>query len=603
MSGISPTSGVLLRYYPPNKMPRLSRSTFGRLALAVTCVAAAALLALVPPVLQAVLFASLAGLALWCFHQRLRQEEALRRELDRVEKANRELAALRDTEQRFAEFMQHLPGLAWIKDLQGRYIYANDAAAKAFRQRREDLYGKTDEDLFPPETARLFRENDERALASGTGILTVETLEQDDGRSHSSIVSKFPIPGPDGAAALVGGMAIDITEQKRIEATLREADRHKDEFLATLSHELRNPLAPICNGLELLRPTLQRDPGSAKAYEMIQRQVRQLVRLIDDLLDVARINTGKIALRTQPTELSIIIRDAVEASRPQIEAAGQELTVTLPPEPVVLEADGTRLAQVVLNLLNNASKFTGPAGHIWLTADEEAGALVIRVRDSGIGIPAHMLSRVFELFTQVDRSPERSRGGLGVGLSLVRTLVEMHGGTVEAFSAGPGLGSEIEVRLPLPERDRALSQPPAGASETADPSRPLRILVVDDNHDAAESLATLLTLKRHDVRTSYDGPGAIQEALAFRPDVLLLDLGLPGMNGYEVAQRLREHEPLHHVVLIAVTGWGQDEDRRRSQETGFRHHLVKPVAPAEIDRLLAGLGRPAAETSPPARWT
>ena len=588
-----------MRYYALNKMPRLPRSTLGSLALAVTCVALAALLALVPPGLQAGLFALLAALALWCFQQRLRQEEALRRELDRLEKANRELSALRDTEHRFAEFMQHLPGLAWIKDLQGRYVYANDAVAKAFGQRREELYGKTDDDLFPPETARLFKENDQQALASVTGILTVETLEQDDGRSHSSIVSKFPIPGPDGTTALVGGIAIDITEQKRIEAALREADRHKDEFLATLSHELRNPLAPICNGLELLRPTLRRDPDSSKAYEMIQRQVRQLVRLIDDLLDVARINTGKIALRMQRVELSAVLRDAVEASRPQIEAARQELAVTLPPGPVLLEADGTRLAQVVLNLLNNASKFTGPAGHIWLTAGEEGGALVIRVRDSGVGIPPHMLASVFELFTQVDRSPERSRGGLGVGLSLVRTLVEMHGGTVEAFSAGPGLGTEVEVRLPLPERDRAVAQPQAGADTTSDPSRPLRILVVDDNHDAAESLAALLTLKDHNVRTAYDGPGALQEALAFQPDVLLLDLGLPGMNGYEVAQRLRDHGHLHHAVLIAVTGWGQDEDRRRSHEAGFRHHLVKPVAPAEIDRLLAGLGRPAPPLAPP----
>jgi len=571
-------------------MSWLPRSTLGRLALAVTCVALAALLALVPPGLQAGLFALLSALALWCFQKRLRQEEALQRELDRLETVNREMAALRDTEHRFAEFMQHLPGLAWIKDLEGHYVYANDAAAKAFCQRREDLYGKTDDDLFPPETARMFQVNDQRALASVTGILTVETLEQDDGRSHSSIVSKFPIPGPDGTAALVGGMAIDITEQKRIEAALREADRHKDEFLATLSHELRNPLAPICNGLELLRPTVRRDPDSAKAYEMIQRQVRQLVRLIDDLLDVARINTGKIALRPQRIELSTIVRDAVEASRPQIEAARQELTVHLPSEPVLLEGDGTRLAQVLLNLLNNASKFTGPAGHIWLTAEEEDGTLAIRVRDSGVGIPSHMLASVFELFTQVDRSPERSRGGLGVGLSLVRTLVEMHGGTVEAFSAGPSLGTEIEVRLPLPERARAVAQPQDGADTTSDPLRPLRILVVDDNHDAAESLAELLTLRMHDVRTAYDGPGALQEAATFRPDVLLLDLGLPGMNGYEVAQRLREHEHLHHVVLIAVTGWGQDEDHRRSQQSGFRHHLVKPVAPAEIDRLLAGLG-------------
>jgi PAS domain S-box-containing protein len=587
-----------LEYYV-DKVSLLPRTTFGRLALSATCAASAALLALAPTGLQAVFFVLLTALALWSFDRRLRQEETLRQELARLEAAHRELDALRRTddnlratEHRFAKFMQHLPGLAWIKDLEGRYVYANDAAAKAFGRRREDLYGKADGELFPPATARAFQENDERALASGTGILTVETLEQEDGVSHSSIVSKFPIPGPDGAASLIGGMAIDITEQKRIEEALRQADRHKDEFLATLSHELRNPLAPICNGLELLRPAIGRDGGDAKAYEMIQRQVRQLVRLIDDLLDVARINTGKIALRMQRTELSAIIRDAVEASRPQIEAAGQDLQVTLPPGPVTLEGDGTRLAQVLLNLLNNASKFTGPAGQIRLTAEEEGGALMIRVRDSGIGIPPHMLASVFDLFTQVDRSPERSRGGLGVGLSLVRTLVEMHNGTVEAYSAGPGLGTEIEVRLPLPAgHDTGVAPRPADAAGAMPaPSYPLRVLVVDDNQDTAESLAALLLLKRHDVRTAYDGPTALQEAFEFRPDVLLLDLGLPGMSGYEVARLLREHEHLQGAVLIAVTGWGQDGDRRRTQEAGFRHHLVKPVAPAEIDRLLAGLG-------------
>jgi two-component system CheB/CheR fusion protein len=575
-------------------MSWLPRTTFGRLALAAACVVSAALLALVPPGLQAGLFAVLAGLLVWCVHLHLRQEEALRREIERLEQANRELSALRATEQRFSEFMQHLPGLAWIKDLDGHYVYANDAATQAFRQRREDLYGKTDDDLFPPDTARLFKENDQRALASGIGILTVETLEQEDGVSHSSIVSKFPIPGPDGAAALVGGMAIDITEQKRIEAALRQADRHKDEFLATLSHELRNPLAPIINGMELLRPAVARDADSAKAYEMIQRQMRHLVRLIDDLLDVARISTGKIALRTQRIELSAIVRDAVEASRPQIEAAGQELSVRLPSAQVILEGDGARLAQVLLNVLNNASKFTSPTGHIWLTADEEEGALMIRVRDSGVGIPQHMLASVFELFTQVDRSPERSRGGLGIGLSLVRNLVEMHGGSVTAFSAGPGLGTEIEIRLPLPAQDGAAPPPPL--THEVEPARPLRVLVVDDNQDAAESLAALLVLKNHEVRTAYDGPAALQEARAFRPDVLLLDLGLPGMNGYEVAQKLRDHEPLRDVVLIAITGWGQDEDRRRTQQIGFRHHLVKPVAPAEVDRLLAEIGR--AQTTP-----
>jgi len=416
-----------------------------------------------------VVAAGACALVLWLVRAHRHREEALRRELARLTEVNRDLAELRRaeeepraTEQRFAEFMQHLPGLAWIKDLEGRYVYANDAAAKAFNRRREDLYGRTDDELFPPVTARQFKANDQLALASVTGILTVETLEQDDGLAHSSIVSKFPIPGADGAPALMGGMAIDITEQKRIEAALREADRRKDEFLAILSHELRNPLAPISSGLQLLRQKTPLDPTTRPIYEMIERQVQQMVRLVDDLLDVARINTGKLVLRRQRVELSAVVADAVEASRPRIEAAGQELTVALPPEPVFLEADRTRLAQALLNLLNNASKFTGREGRIWLTAAQNDGHLTIQVRDTGIGIPAGMLTRIFEMFTQADCSGERPHGGIGVGLSLVRTLVELHGGSVEAFSAGPGQGSELEVRLPLPEAEPAAPWPAAG---------------------------------------------------------------------------------------------------------------------------------------------
>jgi two-component system CheB/CheR fusion protein len=544
---------------------------------------------MLPSAVLLVVVVGASALVLGLVRTHRRREAAMRCELARLAEVNQGLAELRATEQRFSEFMQHLPGLAWIKDLEGRYIYANDAAAKAFHRRREDLYGKTDDDLFPPTTARQFQANDRLAVASGTGILTIETLEQDDGLPHSSIVSKFPIPGRDGAAALVGGMAIDITEQKRIEAALREADRRKDEFLATLSHELRNPLAPLSNGLQLLRGKILLDPGSAPVLEMIERQVQQLVRLIDDLLDVSRINTGKILLRRQRIELSAVVRDAVEACRPRIEAARQELSVALPPEPVILDADRTRLAQALLNLLNNASKFTGSGGHIWLTADREGEELAIRVRDTGIGIPAEMLSRVFEMFTQVDPSQERASGGLGVGLSLVRTLVEMHGGRVDAFSLGPGLGSELEVRLPLPAQEHAFPAPAGAGEMPAAPPPVLRILVVDDNQDSAESLATLLALKGHHVRTAFDGPGALDAAGEFRPGVLLLDIGLPGMNGYEVAEKLREQARFQDVALIAVTGWGQEKDRRRSEAAGFRHHLVKPVDLAELERLLASL--------------
>jgi len=284
------------------------------------------------------------------------------------------------------------------------------------------------------------------------------------------------------------------------------------------------------------------------------------------------------------------VNEAVELSRPHIKAARHELTVTLPPKPIYLEADATRLAQLLLNLLHNAAKFTERGGCIWVNAGQEGEAVVIRVQDTGIGIPADMLPHVFEMFTQGDRSLEHTRSGLGIGLSLVRALVEMHEGTVEAHSAGPGCGSEFVVRLPLPaqkSQDHPRQEPWDG--EHAAPSPGRRILVVDDNKDSAEIPAKLLNLRGNSVRAAYDGPSALETAAAFQPNVVLLDIGLPGMNGYEVAKRIREQPQLQNVVLIALTGWGQEADRRRSHEAGFDHHLVKPVSLATLQRLLASL--------------
>jgi PAS domain S-box-containing protein len=362
---------------------------------------------------------------------------------------------LRTSEERFARFMWHLPGLAWIKDLRGRYVYANDAAGKAFGVPPANLYGKTDEEVFPPETAALFRENDRMALAGGVRV--IEALAHPDGSVHHSLVSKFPIPGPDGEPILIGGMAIDVTDRVRAEEALREADRRKDEFLATLAHELRNPLAPIRNALEVMRLAggvravgEALPPSIHQAREVMERQVVQLVRLIDDLLDVSRITRGKIELRRERLDLSVAVRAAVEASQPLVQAARHELSVELPPDPVWVDADPARLAQVVTNLLNNAAKYTDPGGRIRVTVGPEAGEAVVRVRDTGVGIPPGMLAAVFELFTQVDTSPgRRSQSGLGIGLSLAKRLVEMHGGSVGARSEGPGRGSEFVVWLPL----------------------------------------------------------------------------------------------------------------------------------------------------------
>jgi CheY-like chemotaxis protein/two-component sensor histidine kinase len=325
-----------------------------------------------------------------------------------------------------------------------------------------------------------------------------------------------------------------------------------------------------------------------QSRKMMERQVEQMVRLIDDLIDVSRISRGRIELRRERVELEVVVRSAVEAIRPLVEAAAHELTVTLPPEPVHLDADPTRLTQVFSNLINNAAKYTERGGHIWLTGERRGGEVVISVRDTGIGIAAEHLPRLFEMFSQVAPALERSQGGLGVGLSLVRGLVGLHGGSVEAHSGGPGRGSEFIVRLPI--TDSPVRRVPQEAGEAGDQPRPgpkHRILVVDDNRDAADSLGMMLRMMGHDVRTAYDGLEAVQAAAAFRPDLVLLDIGLPRMNGYEAARHLREQPWARSMALIALTGWGQEEDRRRALDAGCDHHLTKPVDPAALEKLLA----------------
>jgi PAS domain S-box-containing protein len=623
--------------------------------------------------------------------------------------------ALLQSERRFARFMQQLPGLAWIKDLKGRYVYVNDAAEAAFQTSRAELYGRTDLEVFPRETAERFRENDCRALESGTGVQVTETLEHANGIVHVSLVSKFPISGPSGEPELVGGMAIDITElkqaeqvleeserrfrqlaesinevfwmsnpetteilyispayervwgrtcaslrehprsfldavladdrervraaaldqhargeptdleyrisrpdgtirwirdrgfpvkdaagrvyrfvgiaedtteKKQAEEALKEANRRKDEFLATLAHELRNPLAPIRTGLELMKLAGDDRQVIDDARGLIERQLAQMVRLIDDLLDVSRITRGRLELRTQRIPLAAAVQVALEATGGFIESCGHELSVELPPEPIELDADLTRLAQVFSNLLNNAAKYTEQGGRIWLSAEAHDGEVVVRVRDTGIGIPAELLPDVFEMFTQVDQSLERSRGGLGIGLTLARRLVEMHKGTIEARSGGAGLGSEFIVRLPAARGSPASEPSPCGAGTRPAGRANRKILVVDDNRDAALTLSKLLRRMGNDVQTVHDGEEAVDAASAFRPELVLLDIGLPKLNGYDAARQIRDQSWGKDMILVALTGWGQDDDRRRSREAGFDHHLVKPVDPDALVRLL-----------------
>jgi signal transduction histidine kinase len=373
---------------------------------------------------------------------------------------------------------------------------------------------------------------------------------------------------------------------------VKEADQRKDEFLAMLAHELRNPLAPIRNALHIITMRgRERRQDVLQAWEIVVRQVEHMSRLVDDLLDVSRITRGKINLQREPLDVATIVARAVEGSQPQIDARRHTLEVALPADAGRVEGDPIRLAQVLWNLLNNAAKYTPEGGRIVVTAEKGQGEIAIRVRDTGMGIPAEVLPTVFDLFAQGERTLDRAEGGLGIGLTLVRQLTEMHDGTVEAFSEGPGRGSEFVVRLPLLPEDVAEPDQGTCAVEPSAPSAPRRILVVDDNRDSAESLATLLRLIGNEVRTAHDGRQALEVAAEYRPDMVLLDIGLPVLNGYEVARRLRTEPGYGRPMLVALTGYGSEEDRHRSQSSGFDHHMVKPVDFGALQTLLASLAR------------
>ena len=387
-------------------------------------------------------------------------------------------------------------------------------------------------------------------------------------------------------AERTAALEASTAELTRLAGELRTADRRKDEFLALLAHELRNPLAPVRNAIAILQHKPVTDPDMIWCHQVIQRQCDQLTRLVDDLLDISRITKGKIKLRLETVDLATIVADAVETSRPLIDAGRHELAVLMPEQPVRLEADRARLTQVIANLLNNAAKYQNPRGRIDLTVEAKSGVVAIRIKDRGIGMSAETLSEIFELFAQGERAPDRSHGGLGIGLSLVKNLVEMHGGSVWGASDGPGRGSEFIVRLPtgfpLPT-DESMA---AGTGADSGSSRRRRILVVDDNHDAAESLAMLLRLGGHEVMIAHDGHQALEIAALERPAVVLLDIGLPGMDGYEVCRRVRQ-QGLTEAQIIAMTGYGQDRDRERSRAAGFDTHTVKPVEIQELMELLA----------------
>lgn len=386
-------------------------------------------------------------------------------------------------------------------------------------------------------------------------------------------VYAFRIDKPE--ARHVAAVFNDITDRVREKAELKQTDRRKNEFMAVLAHELRNPLAPIRSGLQILRMSRGERGSNERILELMERQLQQLVRLVDDLLDLSRINQAKVRIQSARTSLQEVIDNSVEGSRPLIDSSGVSLHISTPDDPVVLEADSARLAQILSNLLSNAAKYTDAGGKVWLTAEASGEDAVFKVRDTGTGIPADMLNTIFEAFTQVGSSLARSHGGLGIGLSLVKTLVELHGGTVSAHSEGPGKGSEFVVRLPGIVKTKVTET--TSAAKTDDALGSHRVLVVDDNADAADSLAMMLRMLGNDVAVAHSGQEGLSLTEQFHPELLLLDLGMPELDGYEVARRIRSQPWGRSIIVAALTGWGQEEDRRRSRQAGFDHHLVKPV--------------------------
>lgn len=488
--------------------------------------------------------------------------------------------------------------IAVAHDPECRFVSANPALAKLL-----GVPPGTNVSLTPPPGAsplyRIRRDGVELppselpmqyAIQHKTSLRNEIEIERPDGSVVFVQNDVEPLYDDTGAVTGCISVCVDLTERKKHSDILQEVDRRKDQFLATLSHELRNPLAPIRNAVELLKIAPNDETIRTQALATMQRQLLQLVRLTDDLLDVARINRDRMELRRERIDLRSVVQSAVESARPHVEAAGHWLTVRVPSKAVWLEADFTRLAQAISNLLINAVKYTERGGRIGISASAEDSSALVSVTDTGVGIPPELLPQVFDMFTQLDQTLERARGGLGIGLALARRLVEMHGGSIEACSEGTGRGSSFNIRLPIvaqgvvEERGRERSTVVGGATVRR------RILIAEDDQDAAEMLRMMLAFTGHDVRVAVDGIQAVSLADEFHPHVALLDIGMPRMDGYETARVLRKSHG-GDIVLIALTGWGQDEDKARALDAGFDHHLTKPADPDVLQRLIAEVVR------------
>lgn len=498
-----------------------------------------------------------------------------------VTERKRDAEQLRESEEKFRTLADNMPQLAWMADKTGWIFWYNKRWHEYTGSKPDQMEGWGWESVHDPDVLPNVIERWQGSIESGEPFDMVFPLKGADGVFRPFLTRVMPVRDEAGTIVQWFGTNTDITE--RI-----EADRRKDEFLAMLAHELRNPLASVGNAIQLLKMPHIPAEHAAWSRDIIERQVKHLARLIDDLLDVSRITRGKVELRKERIEVSAVINSAVDAARPLMEEKKQELAVSFTPGTLWCEVDPTRLEQILINLLTNATRYTPAGGHIRLSARHEGEHITFTVKDTGIGIPPNKLSEMFELFAQGDRTIARSEGGLGIGLTIVKRIAELHGGAATASSEGIGKGSEFTVTLPaIPRPQPTAAKTPAANQEQG---RRSRILVVDDNVDTARGLARLLKLLGHEIRTAHDGSEAITEALAFRPEFILLDIGLPGMDGYQVAKRIRG-EGLQDAVIIAVSGYGQEEDRRRSKEAGFNHHLVKPV---DYNALVSLIAQPVA---------
>jgi len=500
-----------------------------------------------------------------------------------------ERAASEEAKHRLAAIVESSHDAVISKNRNGIIQSWNDEAERLFGYSSAEAVGQPITLIIPPDRLDEEREIMER-LWRGERVEHFETVRvTKDGRRIDLSLTISPVHDSRGRIIGASKVARDIGDRKRAEAALREADVRKDAFLALLAHELRNPLAPILNGMHILRLAGEDTKAVEQASGMMERQLGHLVRIVDDLLDVSRISQDKLELRRSRVLLEDVISSAVETARPALEAAGHELILACPTQPLHIEADLTRLAQVLSNLLNNSAKYTPRGGKVWLTAEARRSELVLSVRDNGIGIPRDALPRIFDMFSQVGRRIDRTTGGLGIGLALVKGLVEMHGGSVKAESDGPGQGSTFTLRLPVLVKAEAEDLPVLTETEPSPGHAKRRILVVDDNRDSAHSLSILLKVLGNDVQTAYDGVEAVEAAARFKPQVVLMDIGMPRANGYEATERIRAQPWGRDMIILAVTGWGQPGDKARSLAAGCDAHMVKPIQVSDLERLLLEL--------------